>query len=155
MKQVAVGGVNLDDVESSLDGALCGVAEGANDGGDSCCVEGLRDCVIRSERHGTGTDGLPCAFLWEQQALAAKGRRHAGFATGMGELYAGTRALRMNEGGDLFQPGDVVVFVNAEISGRDATVCSDGGGLDHDEAGSALGAAAEVNEMPVSGKAVL
>jgi len=79
---------------------------------------------------------------------------HAGFAAGVGELGAGVGAMLVQEGGDALELGDVVVLPDAEVAGRDPGFGADGVGLGDDETGTADGAAAEVDEVPVVGKAV-
>ena len=49
---------------------------------------------------------------------------------------------------------DVRVLPDAEVGGTDAAFGDDGGGFGEDSAGAANGASAEVDEMPVVGKAV-
>ena len=50
---------------------------------------------------------------------------------------------------------DVLVLPEAEVLGADAAFGGDGGGFGEDEGRAADGAAAEVDEMPVVGEAVL
>src|SRR5208283_687899 len=54
--QVTMGGVNLDDVEASLDGADCGGAKGAGNGGDSGAVEFVRLRVVGRKLNRTGRE---------------------------------------------------------------------------------------------------
>ncbi len=154
VEQVAVGGVNLDEVEAGAEGALGGLDEGGDEHLDSRGVEGLGDGVSGREGDGGGSDGGPCTLFGGEEAFAVEGRGHAAFAAGVGELDAGAGALGVEEGGDALEVGDVFVFPDAEVGGGDAAFGGDGGGFKGDEASSALGASAEVDEMPVSGKAV-
>ena len=50
---------------------------------------------------------------------------------------------------------DVLVLPDAHVGGGDAAARLDGGGFHHDERGAADGAAAEVDQMPVVGEAVV
>ena len=50
---------------------------------------------------------------------------------------------------------DVLVLPDAQVGGGDAALGDDGGGLDEHEAGAALSAAAEVDQVPVVGEAVV
>ena len=129
--------------------------KGAHDGAIPALVEGLGYVVVRGEGDGAGGDGLPVAFLWCEEAFAAERRSHAAFASGVGQLDTGADALRVNEGRDLLEPGDVLVFPDAEVGGGDAAFRQNGGSLDHDEAGASLRAGAEVDEMPVGGESIV
>jgi hypothetical protein len=73
----------------------------------------------------------------------------------VGELNACADTLSVDEIGDAREAGDVVVLVNAEVARGDAALGHDGRRLKHDEAGTALGTAAEVNHVPVVGEAIL
>ena len=73
----------------------------------------------------------------------------------MRQLDSGARALRMDEAGDPLKFGDVVIFPDAEIGGGDAAFRKNRGCLDHDQSCATLGAAAEMNEVPVVGEAVV
>jgi len=54
-----------------------------------------------------------------------------------------------------FEGGDVSVAPKAEIAGRDAAFGNNGRGFEDDQARAALSAAAEMDEMPIGGNAVL
>ena len=60
----------------------------------------------------------------------------------------------MEEAGDAFELGDVLVFPDAEVAGGDAGFGADGVCFGDDEAGAANGAASEVDEVPIVGKTV-
>ncbi len=48
------------------------------------------------------------------------GNRHAGLATGVGELGAGVGSVLVEKVGDALELRDVLVFPDAEIAGGDA-----------------------------------
>lgn len=60
----------------------------------------------------------------------------------------------MEEGGDAFELGDVLVFPDAEVAWGDAGFGAYGVGFGDDESGAANGAASEVDEVPIVGKTV-
>jgi hypothetical protein len=155
VEEVAVGGVNLDEVEAGVVGAMGGLREGVNNGVDAGLVEGLRNGVVRREGNGAGTEGLPAAFVGLKEAFATERRGHGGFAAGVSELNSGANALRVDKLGDAGEGGNVVVGIDAEVGRRDASFGEDRGCLEHNEGGSALGTRAEMNEVPVVGEAVL
>ena len=72
----------------------------------------------------------------------------------MGELNTGYGAMRFEERRNPRQTFDVRIAPDAEILRTDPAARFDGGRLEHDERGSADGAAAEVYEMPVGRKTV-
>ena len=155
MEEVAVGGVDFDEIEAGGMGAARGLGESTDDGVDPGRIEGLRQRVFIRKSDGAGSDWLPTAFVGMEQTLARERGRHGSFAAGMGELNASAHSLRVDELSDAGQVGNVFVGVDAEIRGRDAALRDDGRCLKENEAGSALGAAAEVDHMPVVGEAVL
>ena len=61
----------------------------------------------------------------------------------------------MDEAGNPLKVGDVVVFPDTEVCGRDAAFGQDSGSLKRDKSGSALSTGTEVNQVPVTGEAVL
>ena len=61
----------------------------------------------------------------------------------------------MNELNDTVEGGDVGVVPDSQIAGGDAALGEDGRGLLDDQAGAALGAGAEMDEMPIGGEAVV
>ena len=155
VEQVAVGGVDLDEVETSVVGAMGRSREGVNNGVDAGLIESLGRGVVGCEPDGTGAEGLPSAFAGVEQAFASEGRGHGGFAACVGELDSGADALGVDELGDAGEAGNVVVGVDAEVGGGDASFGEDRGCLEHNEGGSALGAGPEMNEVPVIGESVL
>jgi hypothetical protein len=72
----------------------------------------------------------------------------------MGELGASVGAVLVEKGSDALEFRDVLVFPDAKISRCDAAFGADGVGFRDDEASTANSAAAEVNQMPVVGKAI-
>jgi len=156
VEQIAVRGVDLDDVESCGVGALRGLGKGLNDGVDARLIEGLRGGVVGCEWNGAGGNWLPATVRgWNHMFSPCGGRGHGGLASGMGELNAGAYALAVDEVDDAPEARDVAVLVDAEVVGCNAAFGDDGGSFKDDEASSTLGAAAEMNEMPIGGEAIV
>jgi len=155
VNQVAVGGVDFNEIEACGEGSAGGEAEGVHGGVDAGLVERLGDCVAGRKGDGGGGDGLPGAFFRQEEAFGDEGRSHAAFAAGVGKLNAGAGALGVKELRDALEGGDVLVFPDAEVAGGDATFRRDGGGFKGDEGGAALGSRAEVDQVPIGGEAVL
>ena len=155
VEEIAVGGVNFNEIESGFEGSGGGLAEGFNEGVDSGLIERAGNGVGGGKRDGARRIGQPATVLRLEEAFAGEGDGHAAFSTGVGELDADACALGVGEGGDAGEGGDVFVLPDAEVANGDAAIGGDGGGFNHDEASAALGACAEVDEMPVSGEAVL
>jgi hypothetical protein len=72
----------------------------------------------------------------------------------VGELGSGYGAVLADETDYTREVLDVRVLPDAEVGGTDAAFGDDGGGFGEDSAGTANGASAKVDEMPVVGKAV-
>jgi len=154
--EVAVGGVDFGEEEAGLGGALGGCCEVGDDFVHAGAVEGLGEGVLVVEAEGGGGDYVRPATFCGRDGVRGRdpGDGHAGFAAGVRELDAGDAAVLFEEGGDAGEEGDVVVGVNAEVTGSDAAFRADGGGFGDDGAGAADGAGAEVDEVPVVGVAV-
>jgi hypothetical protein len=71
------------------------------------------------------------------------------------QLNCGARALQVNELNNALEGGNVGVAPKAKIAGRDAPHWMNGRGFENDQACAALCAAAEMDEVPISGEAVL
>lgn len=62
VEQIAVGGVDLDEVEARGEGAFGGTGEGVDHAVDSGLIERLRNGVVGCEGNGAGAEGLPSPF---------------------------------------------------------------------------------------------
>ena len=156
VQQIAVGGVDFNEVEAGGQGVLCRLREGSDDGVDAGLVEGLRDSIVRGEGDRARGDGLPAAFRRQNYMFrTCKRRGHGGFAPCVRELDTGTDSLRVDEVDDALQSGDVLILVDSEVAGCNAAFGDDRRGFEHDEAWAALRAAAEMNHVPVAGEAVV
>jgi hypothetical protein len=154
VEEIAVGGVDLDEVEPGLEGAVGGEGEVGDDLVEAGAVEGGGKAVGLVEGDGGGRNGLPATFGGGNEAGPLPGDGHAGFPAGVGELGSGEGAVVMEEVGDALEAGDVVVGVDAEVVRGDAALGADGVGLGEDEGRAADGAAAEMDEVPVVGESV-
>jgi hypothetical protein len=72
----------------------------------------------------------------------------------MRQLDAGNGALRMDELGDARQHFDMPVFPDSEVSRRNASFRSNRRCLDHYQGCPANRTTAEMDEMPIVGKAI-
>jgi len=154
VEQVAVSGVDFDEVEACGEGADGSEAECLDGGGEAGLIEGLGDGVTGRKGDGRGGNGLPGSFFRQEETLGDEGRGHASLSASVGELDAGTGSLRVEELGDALQGGNVFVFPDAEVTGGDAAFGGDGGGFQRDQGSAALGSGTEVDEMPVGGEAI-
>jgi hypothetical protein len=62
MEQITVGGMNLDDIEASLEGAARSQDKSVDDGRDAGLVESLVKGVVGREGQCAGRDSLPSAL---------------------------------------------------------------------------------------------
>ena len=154
--QVAVGRVQLDDLEAGLE-RPAGRAR-----------ERLDDLADRRDREGLGIwwpsakgMALGASIGFQPPCSAASGRpplpRQVGarLAAGVGQLDPRHRALALDEAGDARQRFDVLVLPDAEVAGADAPFGRHRAGLGHHQARAPHGAGAQVHEMPVVGEPVL
>ena len=154
MQEIAVGGVDLHEVEACGECAMGSGYEVGDDLVHACAVESGGEWVGFVEADGGGGDGLPAAFRSRDGADYLPWDGHARLASRVGELGASVGAVLVEEGRDALEFGDVLVFPDAEIGRRDAALRADGVGLCHDETSTSDGAAAKVDQVPVVGKAV-
>ena len=84
VEEIAVGGVDLDEVEASGEGAMSCCDEVGDDFVHAGAVEGGGDGVGVVEADGGGGYGLPAAFGWGHGAGGFPWDGHAGFAAGVG-----------------------------------------------------------------------
>ena len=142
VQQVAVGAVQLHDLEAGLQGAPGGGGEVRLHLIDAGGVERLRDQPALVDGLGAcGHDGPGSVAAGEvglvQGTVAVVGALHAGLRTRVGELDARYRTLRLHEGRDAGEPLDLLVPPEAHVTVGDARLRRDGGRLDDDEAEAA------------------
>jgi hypothetical protein len=146
--------VNLHEIEACGGGTMGSRDEVGDDFVHTCAIESGGDWVGFVEADGGGSDRLPAAFRSGNGAGYFPWNGHAGLAPGVRELGAGVGTVLVKEGSDALEFGNVLVFPDAEVSRRDAALRAHGVGLCDDEAGTTYGAAAEVDQVPVVGKAI-
>src|SRR5690349_7105107 len=100
MEQVAVGGVQLDQLEASRQRAFGGASVGSHDAVDLTHRQRFGRLVAGGEGNRAGADDGPGALRGGQRLAALPGTAHARLAPGMGKLDAGTRAGLAYEAGD-------------------------------------------------------
>jgi hypothetical protein len=154
VEQITVGGMNLDHIKASLEGAARSQDKGVDDGRDAGLVESLGWSVVGREGQCAGRNSLPTALGGQERALSAGGSLGAGFATGMSELDGRTGTLRVNELNNSPESGDVRVVPKPEITRGDAALGENSRGFKDGQAGATLNAATQVDEVPIGGKAV-
>ena len=131
------------------------VTKALHNGLDAGQIERNWHCVIGRERDRAGRERLPTALIGRyQDGPCLKWRGCARLSSGVRQLHAGARALRMDKLRDAAEVGDVLVFPDAKIGRRDAAFKQNCRSFKRDQPGSSLRAAAQVHEVPVIGKAV-
>jgi hypothetical protein len=156
VEQVAVGSVDFNDIETSDGCAPRSLCEGAGDVVDARLIEGPGLGVVGREGDGTWRYWLPSTLSGRNGLFRTrKGRCHGGFASSVGKLDSGVDTLGVHEFDNPRESWQVLVFIDSKIAGGDATLGHDRGGLNQNEAGTTLGAGAEMNQVPVVGEAVV
>ena len=157
--QVAVGAVDLDEVEAGAHRALGGVGEGADEALDAALVERRRHVPVGREGDGRRRHRLPGDPPAGAQRAAALPRAvGGGLAAGMGELDAEAGAVRRHAAGGgqrALRGRFVVIGVEAEAAVGDAAMALDPGRLDGDHAGAGHGERHPVLQVPVGRRAVV
>lgn len=155
--EVAVGAVDLNHVESGLDGPLGRLAKGRHHGGDVVLghLPGLGEPVAELARGGCPDVVGPPAKLRRGRGAAAPlpgrdPRRHgARLAARVGELDAHFLPLGVGKGDDAAQGRDLAVLPQARVLGGDAAVGHDGRGLDNGQGAAAQHKLRQVGKVPV------
>ena len=119
MEQIAVGGMDLGDVEPRRQRAAGGGAERRDDGVQLGSRQRPRLRITVRERRAGRPERLPAA-RGRHRAAAVPGRPSAALAAGVGELDARRRALRLDEADDARERVDVAIVVDAQVLGADA-----------------------------------
>jgi hypothetical protein len=150
-----VRGVQLNDFKSGIERAAGSVAKCPDGSANLNGCELLRDLISVGEGDCTRcVDRGPSPLFWADGLAASPGRRGAGFTSGMRELGARDGALAFDECRNAGEEFDVLVFPNSEILGTDPAFGDNRIGFRKNDCCAAHRAAAEMNEMPVVGKAV-
>src|SRR5439155_18783686 len=130
MQQIAVRGVDLDDIEARGDGAAHGVAIGGEHRLEVARLEGARRDPSFAEarfRRRNRRPGLVAAvaILLRERAVAVPGARHARLASGVRELDPRYGALAFDKLGYSRKTRDVRILPDAGIAVRDASAALD------------------------------
>ena len=147
--QVAVGAVDLGDLETGGQGPACGVRELAHDLPDLISGQLGRHRVLVVEGDRARRECLPPVCVRADRRAALPGPVGRGLAAGVCELDSRHRALRDEEARDAAEGLDLGVVPDAEVVRRDTALGRDAGGLDDDQPGAAGRAGRVVREVPV------
>ena len=147
--QVAVGGVQLDQLEPGQAAHPHGGGELLDDALDFGCAECGRGGVAVGEGDGAGADRLPAALGDRDWLAAVPGAADAGLAPGMAELDGGDGAAMGDDAGEAAEQVLVRRVVGAQALFGDPPDCRDMGRLGHHDAGAAHRLGAELLDVPV------
>src|SRR5437763_7304901 len=118
MKEVAVGGVNLDEFEARRQGAPGRVPELAADVFDVVRVHGARGRIAFGKGPAADADRLPTAGGRRDGFTAFPGGGGRTLPTRVGELNAGRGAMFRDKAHDPAPGVDVIVFPYSRVGGR-------------------------------------
>ena len=147
-------GMDLDDAEAGVEGALCGRAIVGDDLGDARDVQRLRLRIDVVEGERRWRDHRPAAGFQRHSTIAAPRREGAGLAPGMRQLHRRDRALRRDETRDARPCLRLRVVPDAGILRRDAGFRGDRAGLGEHHRGATDRATAEMHQVPIVRHAV-
>ncbi len=153
--QIAVRGMQFEDLKACLAGAARRLAEGGDDLGDRRIVHGPQRGRAVAEGQRRRSDRLPGAVRGGQRLRALPGPRDRTLAPGVGDLNRRYSALRGDKDGDTRKPVALLVVPQSEAMLGDAAARFHVAGLDADDTGAADGTRGQVREMPIVGEAVL
>ncbi len=141
VNEIAVGGVNFNELEASLEGAAGGHGVGEGDACDGLDSERFGLNGFRGEGFGGGgIDGTPAAFGdGDGVAVIAPGNIGGGFESGVGELGSGNGSMLADEVDSSGEVLDVLVFPDSEVAGTDAAFGENGSGFGENRACTADG----------------
>jgi hypothetical protein len=146
-----VGGVDLDHLESGHYGSTSRCLESGDNLINTGLVERRRGWITVIEWYRTGTEDGPPTYLRRLQARSSfPGRLTTGLPSGMGQLNAGNRSLRMNKSRYARKRLDMLISPDPHIPRRNPAVRGDGRGLDHHQRRPADGTASKVDQMPIA-----
>lgn len=144
-----MGSVNLNHIDARLDRTNRSIHERLLDPLDALLRELLRlgeACRVGDRAWGDDVVGPAIEVFCGSRAEREPRRDGGGFAAGVGELDGDFLVLRVDEGDDLFEGGDVLVRPDAEVLWRDAAFGGNGGRLEEGQARSTRGNATDCDE---------
>jgi len=156
MGQVAVGGVQF---EPFITGRQCAAGRGDETGADPGDIfrvhraRGFGQLAAKGE--GTRRDDRPTAIVVGQLRSAIPRASGGGLAAGVGDLDAGRGAVLLDEPVDEQQGLDVLVIPQPGTAGRDAALGRDRRGLRDHQAGPTCRPRPQMDQVPVSGHALV
>src|SRR5262249_32780357 len=154
VQQVAVRGVDLDDVKSGLHRSTGGFSECSHDTFDSLFVERFRKRIVVRKPDRARSDRFPASPRLADFLAAFPRWRRTSLPARVSELNAGRRSLAVKKPGDPREDFDVLIFPEAEILRADAAFRGDGGGFGEYQTSASDGTAAEMDEVPIGGKSI-
>ena len=155
MNQIAVGGVKFDNVIARGQGPSRGCDESGGYLLNAIAIKSGRLRIILSERNRAGRgDKSPSSLVRRNDAGLFPWRRRAAFSSRVRELHPGVSTLAVQKSCDAFKRLDVLVLVNSKVLGRDAAFGGYSRGFGHHQSRATHGAAAQMHQMPIRGKAI-
>src|SRR5260370_827764 len=156
MEEISMRGVDFEKAKAGVEGALRGFAKGVYDCTNALHCDRGGHGVVGGKSNRAGRDNVaPAAFVFADFTDAIPRTHCTCLASGMGELDARYAALGVDEFGNAGEWLDVRIAPNPGILRTDASFRKDSRSLDNNQCRSADGAAAEMHEVPIRGKAVV
>ena len=151
MNQVAVGRVDFNNLESSLEGSHCRSPELIDDGLYSCLVQSPWSTVILQKSDGTRCQRLPSSHLLVQLFSTFPRHRTTGLSPGMRQLDGSDTSLPTDKTGDLLQFLHMGILIQSQIRRSDTALRRNRSGFLDDQCSTANCPATVMDQMPVTG----
>lgn len=155
MQQIAVRGVDLDQLRAGGGGTTCCLRKAAYHPANFSRINFLWDNLIKSEWfRRRSKDRAPPSLTLSDRASTEPWWCGARFPAGVRELNRGDSSMFLDETEDAREHLDMFIFPQTEILWTDPAFRDHGRCLSHDECGAADRAASEMNEVPIIREAI-
>src|SRR5215472_9569615 len=146
--------MNLDYVEAGIARPTRGIGKGLYGRSDLMFIESDRLRIVIRERNIARRKRNPSALRYRNFFAAFPRASGAAFPPRMCQLNSSERALAVYKLRNAREDFNVIVFPDAQVLRTDAPFGNNGGRFSEDQGGTANGAGAEMDEVPIVSKTI-